>query len=145
MPESLVVVDASLVIKAVLPNPEFTRCQAVLAHLQDRQLVAPALWIYEVTSALSKAIHYKQLTAQEGQAALHQILSLGVQVILPDETQAQLAFNQTLRLQRAAAYDSFYLITADRLKIEFWTADRRLVNAFQGSPPTWLHGVDEIG
>jgi predicted nucleic acid-binding protein len=145
MAEAFVVVDASLVIKAVLPNPDFARCQAVLARLQDRQLVAPALWIYEVTSAMSKAVHYKQLNHLDAQAALHQVLSLGVQVILPDDTQAHLAFDQTLRLQRAAAYDSFYLVTADALNVEFWTADRRLANTFQGSPPDWLHYIDEVG
>jgi predicted nucleic acid-binding protein len=141
MAEALVVVDASLVVKAVLPNPDFARCQAALISLQDRQLIAPALWIYEVTSAISKAVHYQQLTPEEGQAALRQILSLGVQVILPDETQAQLAFNETLRLQRAAAYDSFYLVTAGALEAEFWTADRRLANTFQDSAPDWLHCI----
>jgi predicted nucleic acid-binding protein len=143
MDNSFAVVDASLVVKAILPNPELARCQAVLAHLQGRQLVAPALWVYEVTSALSKAVHFEQLTVEEAQAALHQAMSLGVQVILPDEVQAQLAFDQTLRLRRAAAYDSFYLVTAEALDGEFWTADRRLIQAFQGKPPEWLHdGID---
>jgi hypothetical protein len=64
---------------------------------------------------------------------LHQVLALGVQIILPDETQAYLAFAQTLALKRAAAYASFYLVFAEALKAEFWTADRRL--APTTSPP----------
>ena len=143
MANEITVIDASLVIKAILPNPEFARCQAVLAQLQNRRLVAPALWIYEITSALAKAVHFEQLTASEARSALHQAMSLGVQVILPDETQAYLAFDQTLQLRRAAAYDSFYLATANALDADFWTADQRLVRSFQGKKPTWLHTLDE--
>jgi len=144
MANEIAVIDASLVIKAILPNPEFARCQAVLAQLKDRRLIVPALWIYEITSALAKAVHFKQLTASEARSALHQAMSLGVQVILPDETQANLAFDQTLQLNRAAAYNSFYLATANALDADFWTADQRLVHSFQGNKPAWLHGVDEV-
>jgi predicted nucleic acid-binding protein len=143
MTSEMVVIDASLVIKAILPNPELARCQAVLVHLQNRRLVAPALWVYEITSTLAKAVHFEQLTASEARAALHQAMSLGVQIILPDEIQAHLAFDQTLQLKRAAAYDSFYLATANALESDYWTADRRLVNSFQGKKPAWLHALDE--
>jgi len=91
MSDSLVVIDASLVLKVLLPNPDMARCQAVLTNLQDAQLVAPALWVYEVTSALAKAVHWKHLTAEESKAALHQALALDLQIIAPDETQSNLA------------------------------------------------------
>jgi len=39
------------------------------------------------------------------------------------------AYTWTRRLNRAVAYDSFYLALAERLDCDFWTADRRLVNA----------------
>jgi predicted nucleic acid-binding protein len=71
-------------------------------------------------------------------------MSLGVQVILPDETQAHLALDQTLQLKRAAAYDSFYLATANALDADFWTADQRLVHSFQGKKPAWLHSLEEV-
>lgn len=141
---ALAIVDASLVIKAILPNPEATRCREVLNHLQGKQLVAPALWMYEITSTLAKAIHFEQLTDEEGQAALRQALALGVQMILPDDTQCQMAYDQTRKLKRASAYDSFYLVAANALNADFWTADRRLFRSFQGKHPQWLHCVDEI-
>jgi predicted nucleic acid-binding protein len=144
MSNTLAVIDASLMLKALLPNPEMTRCQAVLAHLQEAQLAAPALWVYEITSTLAKAVHFKQLTAEESKAALHQALELDVQIIAPDETQSNLALDWTLHLQRAAAYDSFYLAIAEALEAPFWTADQRLVNAFQGHRPTWLHWIGEL-
>jgi len=144
VPDVLTVIDASLVIKAILPNPEISRCQAVLAQLQDQQLVAPALWVDEIASALAKAVHFGQITAKEGEEALHQAMALGVQIILPDETQAGLAYHQALKLKRASVYDSFYLVTAEGLEAEFWTADKRLVHSFQVNKPAWMHFIDEI-
>ena len=48
MASNIAIIDASLVIKAILPNPENAGCQAVLEHLNGVQLAAPALWVYEV-------------------------------------------------------------------------------------------------
>jgi len=144
MSDALVVIDASLVLKALLPNPELERCQAVLADLGGAQLAAPALWVYEVTSTLTKAVHFKQLTVEEGKAALRQALALDVQLIAPDEAQSNLALDWMLRLKQAAAYDSFYLAIAETLDVPFWTADQRLVNVFQDHKPNWLHWIGEF-
>ena len=144
MSELLAVIDASLALKAILPNPDMARCQAALAQLQGAKLAVPALWVYEVTSALAKAVHFKQLTVEESKAALHQALELDMHIIPPDESQAALALDWTLRLKRASAYDSFYLAIADALEAPFWTADRRLVNALQDQRPDWLHWIGEI-
>ena len=144
MAEAIAVVDASLVIKSLLPNPETALCQAALERLQHYQLLAPALWIYEITSTLSKAVHFEQITESEGREALHQALALGVQVVLPDETQSDLAFSWTLHLKRASAYDNFYLVTAEALNAEFWTADQRLLRALEGQKLTWVHSVGEL-
>jgi len=143
MSSRVTVIDASLVLKAILPNPDMTRCQAILEQLHDCQLVVPALWVYEVTSTLTKSVHFEQITEDEGKTALHQALELGVQIILPDEAQSDLAFEWTLQIKRASAYDSFYLAIAEALNADFWTADQRLVNAFQKQKPDWLHWVGE--
>lgn len=145
MSDPLTVVDASLVLKASLPNPDLALCQSVLARLNNSQLVVPALWVYEVTSALAKAVYFKQLTADESKAALQKALGLDLQIIAPDEAQSLLAIDWTCRLKRAAAYDSFYLALAETLEAPFWTADRRLINAFQDRKPAWLHWVGELG
>jgi len=142
--ERLAVIDASLVLKTILPNPDMSRCQSLLAQLQGVQLVVPALWVYEVTSTLAKAVYFKQLTVEESQAALHQVLELDVQIVPPDEAQSALALDWTLRLKRASAYDSFYLAIADALEAPFWTADQRLVNVMQGQKVAWLHWIGEL-
>jgi len=48
---------------------------------------------------LAKAVHCGQITAQEGEEALRQAMALGVQIILPDETQARLAYQHALKLK----------------------------------------------
>jgi predicted nucleic acid-binding protein len=142
MPERVAVIDASLVLKALLPNPETRICQAVLADLQDVILAAPALWLYEITSAAAKAVYFNQLTPLEAQTVVRQALGLDVQLIPPDKTQAGLALEWTLRLKRGAAYDSFYLAIAEALQAELWTADRRLVNALGDQRPGWVRWIE---
>jgi len=94
------------------------------------------LWLYEITSALCKAVHFGQITRDEGQQALTLAQKLGVQLFPPDDAQTRLAFDWTRRLRRAAAYDSFYLALAKALRGEMWTADKRLVNA---AGVSWIH------
>ena len=43
MANSPVVIDASIAIKAVLPNPLQAQCQALLIYLSSNELVAPGL------------------------------------------------------------------------------------------------------
>ena len=145
MNDTIAVIDANLVLKAMLPNPEMGSCQTVLAKLNATQLVAPALWMYEITSTLAKAVHFQQLTPEESKVVLRQALALDVQLVAPEEAQSELVLDWTLRLRRAAAYDSFYLDIAETLEAPFWTADQRLVNALQDQRPSWLHWAGEFG
>ncbi len=143
MSERITVVDASIVLKAILPNPEIDRCQSALAQLNDQELVVPALWVYEVTSTLAKAVHFHQLSEEESKSVLHQAFTLDVKIIPPDEVQSSLALDWTLRLKRASAYDSFYLAIAEALEADFWTADQRLFNALKDLKLDWLHWTGE--
>ena len=144
MPDKIAIIDASLVVKAILPNPEDAVCRAVLGRLQGVQLVAPALWVYEITSTFAKAVRFSQLTGEEGRAALNQAFALGVQIIFPDETQSLLAYQWTLKLNRAAAYDSFYLAIAEALDADFWTADQWLFRSLEAERLKWLHWSGEL-
>lgn len=141
MANSSVVIDASIAIKAVLPNPFQTQCQALLVHLSSDQVLAPGLWVYETTSAFSKAVFLGDITAEEGRTALGQVNALGVQIAPMDSAQSFQAFEWTLRLKRAAAYDSFYLALAESLSCDLWTADRRLKNAIF---LPWVRWVEDI-
>ncbi len=134
------VIDASFAFKLLLPGPHQKRCQTLATQWQSAGYVlcAPALWFYELTSALCKSVRFGHLTRDEGQRALSLAQKLGVQLFLPDDAQTTLAFDWTMRLKRAAANDSFYLSLAQTLHSELWTADKRLVNA---AGVAWAHFI----
>jgi len=124
-------IDASFTFRLLLPGPEQPLCRELMARwrAEGLALCAPTLWLYDLTSALAKAIHFGVLTAEEAGRALGMAQALEVCLMPPDEAQARSALEWTLRLKRAAAYDSFYLALAGSLGCELWTADRRLANA----------------
>jgi predicted nucleic acid-binding protein len=130
MPKPLVV-DASLVFRLILPGSQQAEMQSLVARwLADGyEMHAPSLWAYELASALCKTVHFGQVTVEEGERALALALRLGVRLVAPHDEQVRRAFEWTVRLGRAAAYDSFYLALAESLQCELWTADRRLCGA----------------
>ncbi len=140
MPGPLVI-DAGLTLRVLLPDVEQQRARDLVDGWQreGRPLLAPSLWLYEVTSTLTRAVHGKVLTAAEGGQALALALQMKVQLLLPDAALAAAAYDWTIRLGRAAAYDSFYLVLAETLACELWTVDRRLVAAANVS---WVRGLD---
>ncbi len=144
MTDRLVIIDTSVAIKAILPNPLQEHCQALVQTFVEVQPVAPALWAYETTSAISKAVHFEQLTNQEGRQALEQVEALRVRLFVPDTDQNRIAYDWTRRLDRASAYDSFYLALVQALECDFWTADKRLFNALGNANLEWLHWIEEF-
>jgi predicted nucleic acid-binding protein len=125
------VIDASFAFKLILPSPGQVRFRALMAEWKQdgREVYAPTLWIYEITSALCKVVRFGQITSDEGARALTLAQGMDVRLVPPDDVQARLAFDWTMRLSRAAAYDSFYLALAETLEVELWTTDRHLCNA----------------
>jgi len=125
------VVDASFAFRLILPGPQQAPFQDLATEWKHGgyELCAPTLWVYEITSALCKVVRCGEITLDQGQRALMLAQRLGVQLIPPDDAQARLAFDWTVRLNRAAAYNSFYLALAETLECELWTADKHLCNA----------------
>lgn len=134
------VIDASFTLKSVLPGPLHTRTKELLAGWgkSGDTIQVPALWHYETTSALCKGVHFKEITQEQAVTALGMIAEIEVDLIVPDAAQIQKAFEWTLRLRRAAAYDSFYLALAEATSAGLWTADERLYNATKALAP-WVH------
>jgi len=58
MTGSLVVIDASLAVKAVLPNPLQPHCLALVQIFIDIPPAAPALWVCETTSAIARSVYF---------------------------------------------------------------------------------------
>jgi predicted nucleic acid-binding protein len=137
MPKPLVV-DASVAFRLILPGPQQDHYRSLMTQwVRDRyQLLAPTLWVYEMTSALCQAVRFGELSLEEGQRASGLAQGLGIELMHPDDNQVRLACEWTVSLNRAAAYDSFYLALAETLGCELWTADKRLARAVDRP---WVH------
>jgi predicted nucleic acid-binding protein len=106
---------------------------------QGREIAAPSLLRYEVTSVLRKHVVRGWRTVEESQQALERALAFDIQYLEPANFHQQ-AFSLADRLGHSAAYDAHYLALAEYLAGEFWTADERLVNAVQSVFP-WVRWV----
>jgi predicted nucleic acid-binding protein len=140
----LVVIDASAAVKVVLPNPLQVHCLALVQTFAEAQPAAPALWAHETTSAIAKAAHFGEINEKEAHQALEKLDSLGIRLFVSDAEQNLAAFEWTLRLKRASAFDSTYIVLAQILECKFWTADKRLFNALQGAHLDWVHWIEEL-
>lgn len=141
---SLVCIDASLILRTLLPGPHSQNAQALLTRWSQEQtvLVAPALLAFEVTAVLRRYVFLKELTDQEGEAALSQVLQLGIRLshrrgIFP------LAWELARQFNRPRAYDTAYLALAQLHECDFWTADQRLYNAVSHEL-SWVRWVGDF-
>jgi predicted nucleic acid-binding protein len=124
-------IDAGVAFKLIIPHPRQQQYIDLFDQWQQAgyQLCAPTLWAYEITSTFTKMVHFGQIKPSTGRDGLRHAYQLGVELFSPGIEQASKAFKWTERLRRTAAYDSFYLALAQSLNCEFWTVDKRLVNA----------------
>jgi predicted nucleic acid-binding protein len=140
-----VVTDASFSLSIFLNHP-FQKASLMVADTLKRkgmQMVAPSLWAYETTSSICKAVHFQMVTEDDAREIIALLEIMGVQLIPPDEGYNKRAFDLTLRLKRAAAYDSYYLALAESLKCDLWTADKRLYQVAQDNGMAWVRHVRE--
>ena len=140
-----IVVDANLAVAVVLPliYSEAATNQWQTWQAGRAELYAPVLWEYEVVSALRKAAATGLVSGQQAGGILRQLFSLGVICIPADAALHLAALDWSERLGQPVAYDGQYLALAESLAAGFWTADRRLFEALQGSDLPWLHWLGE--
>ena len=135
---SVVCVDASLILNVYLPQPLSNKAEVLWRQWQSQgyRFVAPTLFRYEVTTVLRRHVHFGRLTPEKGLNALNEILTSVIEYpVVPDlHTRA---YQLATQLGRPRANDAHYLIVAQTLGCEFWTADRKLVNAVSNTLP-WV-------
>ncbi|HUF38700.1 MAG TPA: type II toxin-antitoxin system VapC family toxin [Anaerolineales bacterium] len=141
MTGSSAVIDASFAVNSVLPGPLQAICEDIFIELSDFDIAVPTLFLYETTSALTKAVRFGELTAEEGRRMLEQVADIPLHLVKTDRALNHSAFEWTLKLGRAAAYDCYYLALAESLGCDLWTADRKL--ARQVDLP-WLRFPGEL-
>ena len=138
MPNSLICVDASLVVRLVM-DTEDDRLPGQWNEWTEagKQIAAPTLLYYEVTDALYQYQKHQFLTSEVVEQALAASLSLPIH-LHGDPALHQLARKFAQRFSLQATYDAHYLALAEHLGAEFWSADRRLARKVQ-SQLDWVH------
>ena len=117
---SPVCVDASFVIKLGIPEEGSDRAEASWRewHRQGKEITAPPLLGYEITSVLCHAIYRGRTTPEEGLQVLEHLLRLPIRFLAPERLHIT-ACEMAIGLGQPAAYDAHYLALAQNLGCEF--------------------------
>ena len=140
-----IVIDANIALALTIPLPYSDQVKEHFDRWQQDgiQLLAPALWGYEVASGLSKASKIGLLTPEQAASAVDHLWALGVEEVSASKEMHQQALLWAARLRQTAAYDAQYIVVAELLKIPFWTADEKLVNNVRSMGIEWIHWIGE--
>jgi predicted nucleic acid-binding protein len=127
----VVVVDANLALKWVILEQDSNTSMMLLDKWTDegKEIIAPALFAYEVTNILYRQTLTNKLTYDEASQGLTKLFAIGVSIkfSLYENISVQ-AMELAHRFGLSATYDAHYLALAQHENCEFWTADTRLWN-----------------
>jgi predicted nucleic acid-binding protein len=131
MASSWICVDANLVVRLVVdPHDTAVHAQWEQWDAEGYRLAAPALLHYETTNALYQYQRRGLLSAETVYLAQEAALALPL-TFYGDPDLHRSAVRLAHRLALPATYDAHYLVVAQHLDAELWTADRRLLQAVQ--------------
>jgi predicted nucleic acid-binding protein len=138
-----VVIDASVAVKVVIEEEFTDRARALIADsLRDRRLlIGPPHLVSEVTNAIYRQARDGNITASEAAQALRQFLDLPFLFWWSQELY-QRAFDFALPHRLTRVYDSIYAVLAQELNVEFWTDDRRFLEAVGPMAP-WIRWIGD--
>lgn len=125
------VVDASVSLKWVLDDEDGVAPSIELRNEAVRgqvQMVAPSLWMYEVTNALVVAYLKGRVDLQQSGLALALLKNQGVRLADPEPMDC-LEIATSFEI---SGYDAAYLALAEALETELWSGDRRLFEKVRG-------------
>jgi len=142
---SQICVDASLVLKLVLREPDSPLAEALWTEwlASGVQICAPTLLEFETASVLRNKVYRGRITPEQGEEAFHTIRALDITILHPGGL-LDMAWGLAKRFNRPVAYDSTYLALAQFLDCELWTADERLYNAVKGEL-SWVRRLGNAG
>ena len=120
------VVDSSVVLKWVLPEPGRNQALELLNEYESglTDLIAPALLMEEAAGALSKRCRRRELTAAQASKA-YQFLELRQPMLVGEPSQLHAALELSVR-HHLSFWDSVYLALAISERCDIVKADRRL-------------------
>ncbi len=139
------VIDANIAVQTVFYLTEELEC--FWGNVEKDQITpcAPRLWLSETTSAIRSLLSQKYITSDQAEQALRTVHGLQVEMIDEDEDASLRALELAGKLGQSKAYDAFYLALAEKLTVEFWTGDERLVNRCRKDLGlNWVHSIGEL-
>jgi predicted nucleic acid-binding protein len=107
---------------------------------ENTELFAPSLLYYEVTNGLYRYQKQGWLTPETIAVSLDAALSLPIELI-GDADLHRRAKTIAERYNLSATYDAHYLAVCERMGVELWTPDQRLVNTLRPFQVEWVRGV----
>jgi len=134
-PGERLVVDASVAVKWVVPEPHSDQAAALLDHT----LVAPDLFFAECANVLWKKLRRGDLTEEEASIAARTLEQVDV-VVVPSRAYLGRAVAIAAALEHPA-YDAIYLAVAEAFGLRLVTADARLIRKMRQPPGTFSHLV----
>jgi predicted nucleic acid-binding protein len=138
---SPVCVDASFVIKLGIPETESDQVEDLWRewHHEGREIVAPHLLHYEITSVICHAVYRSRITLEEGLQVLEHLLALPIRLLTPEKLHMT-AYKIAAELGQPAAYDAHYLALAQNLSCELRTGDKKLYRKVREKMP-WVRVI----
>ncbi len=135
---SIICVDANILIRLTLkPNEGALQQMWDSWMAQEYTLIAPTLLYYEITNGLYRLQKSGLLSPAFVRDALDFAFALPIRLI-GDVALHQRALELAATYRLPAAYDAHYLALAERLGVELWTSDVRLVSALQPFGVDWV-------
>ena|SRR5579883_884676 len=139
------VVDASVVVKWVVPEEHSGLARSLYRDCirQGTPLASPPHLLGEMVNALYQRLRTtdaaKHLSRTKVDRAVSRILRVPFELHQPaDLYERALDLAATHRLP--GIYDALYVVLAQMLGAELWTADRRLLTALAGATP-WVRDI----
>jgi predicted nucleic acid-binding protein len=141
-----VVVDANITLGLFLHLPYSEKAeQWMLARGGESLAIAvPLLWEYECLTGLQKAVVVGQITAEDADRIVQMLYQLEFHRVVPKPDLHRSALKWAEMIGQSKTYDAHYLALAEELSFDFWTADRKLVDAGRHVGAVWVHWIGEI-
>ena len=142
---SYLVIDANVAVRSILSETDSLKAFWEKVDQENLTPCAPRLWMSETTSAIRSLVFQKAISAENAEDILRTIHGLRVEIINEDEELSLRALELAGKLGQSKAYDAFYLALAEKLVVDFWTADERLYNRCRKDLKlSWVHWIGEL-
>ncbi|MFU8772817.1 MAG: type II toxin-antitoxin system VapC family toxin [Anaerolineales bacterium] len=141
-----VVIDANIGLSYAIPLSYSSEAIALINQwrVDKVRIIVPLLWYYEVLSGLRKAIAHRLISQEKALDAINAFQDMAFEEYHPAPGIEVEILEWAERIDQIVAYDAVYLALSEQLDAEFWTADRRLVNAARQAGADWIYPVGVV-